>query len=107
MLLLQESRSCWSPAEGVCYPGRSEAPTSWRETRDRSLRTERRPGTSSWTTSGRQRTERNPRPLIEDRETTREKFLKKFTKVKDLALERSEYKVGKSVDNVVRQFKRR
>ena len=51
--------------------------------------------------------ERNTGPFTENRETTREKFLKQFTKVKDLALERSEYKVGKSVDNVVRQFKRR
>ena len=51
--------------------------------------------------------ERDPRPITEDRETTREKFPKHFARTTDLALERSEYKVGKPVDNVVRQFKRR
>ena len=51
--------------------------------------------------------ERDSRPITEDRETTREKFPKHFARTTDLALERSEYKVGKPVDNVVRQFKRR
>ena len=51
--------------------------------------------------------ERNTGPFTEDRETTRDKFLDHFAKATDLALERSEYKVGKPVDNVVRQFKRR